>query len=234
MVSMPAHDYTCFADCLSSVILIAAVLSPYSCCRIFNLTFYIMQTLLKPDTLLCVTAISAVAAAAAVHAQDTSNPTDICGFSTEVQFVEGAPRDRFIVQNTSSDAWRIVSLSLDLSSSAGNLIFDITAEGAGVDVFQPFRGDGGEASLTSDPTVTDGDQSLVLDFANFAPGSQYRFSMDVDDQLTNSDLGQIRVSSSEMQGATMTFSVANEQGSEQQIAGAFNEANRIALAGGSC
>ena len=183
---------------------------------------------------MCALAVSAVLTSAHVHAQNTSQPEGLCGFATDVQFVESAPRDRFIVQNTSSGRWKIASLTLDLSPSAGQLIFDITAEGAGVEVFQPFRGDGGSASLTTDPAVTDGDQSLVLDFTSFEPGAEYRFSMDVDDQLTDSDLGQIRVSNSEMQGATMTLSLVDEQGTEQQVSGAFNENNRIAMRGGAC
>jgi len=105
----------------------------------------------------------------------------------------------------------------------GNLIFDITAEGAGVEGFQSFRNEDGEPCLQAEPTVLDGEQTINLTFSTFAPGQDYQFSIDLDDQLTQSELGQIRVSGSEITGATLTFDIVNGTGDSRKLTGVFDE-----------
>lgn len=160
--------------------------------------------------------------------------SDMCGFSSSARFVESAPRDRFSFQNTSSSDWKITTLSLDLSSSAGNLIFDVTAAGAGVEVFQSFRAESGEAMLSTEPQVIDGDQSILLDFSTFNPADEYQFSIDVDDQLSQSELGQIRVSGGEIAGATITLEISNSNGDKRTVSGAFDKTNRVTLNSEGC
>jgi len=160
--------------------------------------------------------------------------TSVCGFEASVQFNESAPRDSFRISNTSSSNWFINTLSLDMSTSAGNLIFDVTAEGAGVEVFQPFRADDGEASLLEQPSVLDGDQRLVLVLSGFATGVDYRFTIDVDDQLSNSELGQIRVAASEMSGAQLTLDIQNSSGDTASLTDSFDDTNRIVFQSTDC
>lgn len=157
-----------------------------------------------------------------------------CGFSASAQFTESAPRDRFSIRNTSDESWQIRSAKLDLSTSKGRLIFDITAQGAGVEVFQPFRNETGEAILQSEPTVLDGQQTIELAFSSFSADQNYGFSIDVDDQLTESELGQIRVSGSEMNGATLAFDIINSSGEQYTISGTFNSENALQLPSPSC
>ena len=57
----------------------------------------------------------------------------------EVRFIESAPKDRFIINNTSECNLSEFTFSIDLSESVGKLIFDTTEAGAGVEVFQPFE-----------------------------------------------------------------------------------------------
>jgi len=122
-----------------------------------------------------------------------------------------------------------------MSSSYGNLIFDVTGDGAGVQVFQPFRNEQGDASLATEPGVADGDQQLTLEFSMFDPGQLYQFSIDVDDQLAQSDLGQIRVSGSEMTGASLLFTIVNKDSGELvEITGEFNNDNQVLLESGDC
>ena len=132
-----------------------------------------------------------------------SAAAETCGVDIQARFIESAPRDRFEFVNTSSVPADIASLNLDLRPSAGRLIFDTESGGTGVEVFQLFRGEDGDAELSAAPVIKDGDDRLALAFKSFAAGQTYRFSIDVDDQLTNSDLGQIRVSGGEMQGAEL-------------------------------
>ena len=87
-----------------------------------------------------------------------------CVHEVSMVFTESAPRDRFEIRNDSSAGQRIQRLTLDLSPSAGKLIFDTIEGGTGVEVFQPFRIEPGEAQLKGSPVVQDGSDRLTLDF----------------------------------------------------------------------
>ena len=115
-----------------------------------------------------------------------------------VRFIEGAPTDRFEIINATGCETGALELRIDLTGSAGGLIFDTTATGAGVSVFQPFRVAEGPLTLASG-TVKDGDRVLVLSLAGLRAGERAAFTIDVDDTLVASD--QTRVSAGEMAGA---------------------------------
>jgi len=83
-----------------------------------------------------------------------------------------------------------------LAESAGKLLFDTTASGQGGEVFQPFELVKGKQFLTNSPKITDGDTKIMLRLNELAVGSKVSFTIDVDDTLENSALGQIRVSNS--------------------------------------
>ncbi|MEL6126244.1 MAG: aggregation factor core [Pseudomonadota bacterium] len=117
-----------------------------------------------------------------------------------VSFRDSAPRDIFILQNDGSCPIN-GAVELDLEPSPSGLFFDVTAEGAGVEVFQPLRVEAGAGYLSAVPVVRDGDKSVVLSVAGLPPGEQVRFTADLDDSLTNGTFGQIRVSGSEIAGA---------------------------------
>ena len=141
-----------------------------------------------------------------------------CEHDVSLVFRESAPRDLFEIRNDSSKGQGIHRLKLDLAGSAGRLVFDTVAGGTGVEVFQPFRAEAGEALLTESPTVQDGSDRLALAFDRFDAGQRFQFSIDVDDRLTASDLGQIRVSGREMEGAmfTVVIGATGEPGSERR------------------
>ena len=109
-------------------------------------------------------------------------------------------------------------VTIDLRASAGRLIFDTAAGGTGVEVFQPLRDEGGTA--VSD--VVDGAQVIAVTLRDARAGRRAAFSIDVDDRLMASDLGQIRVTGGEMAGAVAIFETL--QGT--LIEAAFNTENR--------
>lgn len=123
--------------------------------------------------------------------------------NVEVGFVESAPKDRFVIKNTGSCELTNLVMQFDLSGSAGKLIFDTTATGAGVEVFQPFEVRSGTLALSSGDDVKDGEQMLSISIPMLSPDTSVSFTIDVDDTLTNSDLGQIRVSGSEIEGGSV-------------------------------
>jgi len=127
----------------------------------------------------------------------------------EITFIESAPKDRFVIKNTGTCELQSVLVSVDLSSTAGQLIFDTTERGAGVEVYQPFEPREGDVSLVSSTRVEDGQQRLSVRIESILPDQQVSFTIDVDDTLPNSDLGQIRVTGSEIQGGAIKVTLEN-------------------------
>jgi hypothetical protein len=137
-----------------------------------------------------------------------------CG-GASLLFVESAPRDRFELL-VGKEPLRAVRI--DLRGSTGQLIFDTENGGTGVEVFQPLRDEGG----TDAGNVADGAQALRVVLRDADAGARAAFSIDVDDRLPSSALGQIRVTGGEMAGATVVF----ETQAGQDIIAVFDTENR--------
>jgi hypothetical protein len=144
----------------------------------------------------------------------------------QLTFQEGAPKDRFILTNLSGCALPALSLSIDLASSASGVIFDVTASGAGVDVFQPFDLVSGAEMVLQASDIRDGDQRLDLTLSEMGPGQSLAFTIDVDD--TSGQRG-ITVSGAELSGATLTARVEG-----REITGVIGPDNKAILAMGPC
>ncbi|MEO1747091.1 MAG: aggregation factor core [Pseudomonadota bacterium] len=138
-----------------------------------------------------------------------------------VSFIEGAPKDRFIISNTGSCPLGVTNVEIDLSGSAAGLVFDVSATGAGVEVFQPFELASGGGSVVTQPIVRDGDRTLELQLSQFLPEETISFTIDVDDTASNR---QITVSNSEIVGAS--FTVTTDAG---KAVGTFGQ-NALAVA----
>lgn len=119
-----------------------------------------------------------------------------------IRFIEGAPKDRFEIKNVGACTLPVSSITLDLSTSHGGLIFDVTGRGAGVKVFQPFEVVAGEDVFSTLPTVVDGQNKLDLPISELDAGASIAFTIDVDDTLGKRE---ITVSGSEIAGATVTL-----------------------------
>lgn len=143
----------------------------------------------------------------------------------QARFIESAPKDRFVFINASDCGLSDLVIELDLSTSKAGLIFDITAAGDGVEVFQPFELVKGADLVTDAPDVTDGMDQVALTVPNFPAGAEIAFTVDVDDTLDASDLGQIRVSGSEIEGASVRVAGAE---------GLFERSGRATLAHAGC
>ncbi|MEM8859357.1 MAG: hypothetical protein AAGD96_13605 [Chloroflexota bacterium] len=128
----------------------------------------------------------------------------------QINFIESAPKDRFVIQNSGTCTLDEASVTIDLIDSNGKLIFDTTGAGAGVEVFQPFEIAEGQLELISSEEVIDGDTALTVRIQSLQPGSQVGFTIDVDDTLTDSELGMIRVTGSEISGGLVMVSTAGQ------------------------
>ncbi|NNE87314.1 MAG: aggregation factor core [Silicimonas sp.] len=142
-----------------------------------------------------------------------------------VQFIEGAPKDRFVLSSTTCPTGPL-RVTFDLRPSAGALIFDVTESGAGVEVFQPFELVAGEAQVAREPAVRDGDQVLSLALTGLAPGSDVSFTIDLDDTVATRS---ITVAGSELVGAKVFL----EAGSLRSEA-TFNASANLAIPWTAC
>ena len=139
-----------------------------------------------------------------------------------VSFTESAPKDSFSFTNVSECLLTDMIIVIDMSGGAGQLVFDTAPAGKGVEVFQPFENVKG-VSLVSGSGVKDGDQSVTVRIAKLEPGGAASFTIDVDDSLENSKLGNIRITGSEMEGSTVTLTF-NDNSSLRSEIGVNNEA----------
>ncbi len=127
-----------------------------------------------------------------------------------VNFVESAPKDRFVITNNGNCEYSLLTMEIDLRNSAGRLIFDTTAAGAGVEVFQPFEVSQGQVRLLFADQVTDGDQMLSVEIKALLPNTSASFTIDLDDTLTESELGNIRISASEIMDGKVNVSYGTQ------------------------
>jgi len=132
----------------------------------------------------------------------------------ELRFVESAPKDSFSVQNTGKCALSSVSINIDLESSHGRLIFDTAEGGTGVEVFQPFEVKQGNLTLKAKDKVGDGDTALTIDIPELGVGELVSFTIDVDDRLPNSNLGNIRVDGSEIANSLVSLYIDGSKTAE--------------------
>ncbi|WP_170604114.1 aggregation factor core [Ruegeria arenilitoris] len=144
----------------------------------------------------------------------------------QVSFLEGAPKDRFNIKNTGNCNITESTLRLNLGTSKGALIFDVTSSGAGVEVSQPFELVEGSAILNGEPKVTDGMSGIDLVIGNMPPGALVSFTIDVDDTLGGRE---ITVTGAEIEGATISFT-----SNDQIAAGVFSSQSKAEIAIKDC
>ncbi|NNL19373.1 MAG: aggregation factor core [Boseongicola sp.] len=125
-----------------------------------------------------------------------------------IRFIEGAPKDRFtFMASPAFCASGPMAIDVNLEGSAGKLVFDVTASGAGVEVYQPLEIVSGARALLGTSNVTDGDQRLRIDLASLEPGAPFAFTIDVDDTL---GAREITVSGSEIVGAEVAVQIGDQ------------------------
>lgn len=126
-----------------------------------------------------------------------------------VDFSESAPKDRFTIKNDSACDLGPATITVNLAGSAGELFFDTSGAGAGVEVFQPYETVEGATHLKSASVVGDGDTRVSLRLNGLPANMAVGFTIDVDDRLENSARGQIIVTGSEISGASVSLEMAN-------------------------
>lgn len=185
------------------------------------------------------TGIAAVLSIMCLASAPAMADNSICGFSLEGRFIESAPRDSFVFSNQSSRAWNIVSIQINMDQSAGKLIFDTIDGGDGVEVYQPFQVSKSldasrEAKLGKMPIPSDGDGNIALTFSHFPQEFSFTFTIDVDDQLTESESGQIRVSDSEIAGTVLSVVVEVPGAENVTLKGTYANSSSVLVTSNDC
>ncbi|MEO9903870.1 hypothetical protein [Nisaea sp.] len=127
-----------------------------------------------------------------------------------VTFVEAAPKDLFIVENRMDCDLYDFGLQIDLRSSAGGLLFDISEGGAGASVYQPFEIAEGHGAIRSFEPVTDGDRVVSILFDRLDGRSRVVFTVDVDDTLPEGPYGQTMIDGLEIAGSKVFMTMVGE------------------------
>ena len=143
-----------------------------------------------------------------------------------VRFLEGAPKDRFVIENSGDCALQNVKLEIDLDASAAGLILDTTAAGAGVEVYQPLELVSGRTALAEVPRVQDGDSRMALNVRSLGSNASIEFTIDVDDTKGTKPT---MISGGEIAGAQVRLS-----GMGDTIEGTFDSRAVATLALSAC
>lgn len=155
-------------------------------------------------------------------------PATACEPVASVQFIEAAPKDIFTIKNQSNE-WTLTQLTLDLTSSRGKMLFDTAVGGSGLNVAQPFERRSGSATLAAEPNIIDGDTALALQFNAFGPGSDFQFTIDVDDTLPSGAKGPTMISSNELKGAMVRVTLQGINGATTNGIGRFGNTNEAMI-----
>ncbi len=147
-----------------------------------------------------------------------------------VTYTDSSPTDHFTIQNVSGCLLYKGELTIDFSTSLGQLVFDIDRNGwAGQEfssnsrVHQPLTIVGGEAFVKNVTDVKDGDNKVTIEFVNFKHGDRIHFNVDVDD---TSGAYHPSVSGLEIQGARLNVITPTTENNGAFDANAVAETDR--------
>ncbi|OIQ46280.1 MAG: aggregation factor core protein MAFp3, isoform C [Roseobacter sp. MedPE-SW] len=125
----------------------------------------------------------------------------------KVSFIEGAPKDRFVIANSGHCDLASTIVRIDLSTAASGLVFDVTDSGAGVEVYQPFDLVSGKQVVQHYSEIADGDTTVTLELDHLASGQSVEFTIDIDD--TSGRIETI-IAGNEILGAEVTVTMLGQ------------------------
>lgn len=160
-------------------------------------------------------------------------PARACGPEVVIRFVDASP-DLFIIENKSLEAWTLLSLEFRMQNSRGRVVFDTDEGGPGANEPQQFAPVDNEVGLMGAPVVADGAEEMRLNFANFAAGRRFVFTIDVDDRLPDSQIDRAYVTGEEIAGAEVSGLLTHPQIGEGRAQGTFGSDGKAHLRGAAC
>ena len=192
----------------------------------------------RPAALAALVAITALVAASGPHLSAQVLPdtgaveTPACGPRVLVEYTDDNP-DYFIVKNRSAEGWSLELIAFDLTSSAGNLVFDPESGGAGVGDAAAFVPDATTAiRLLGTVPAEDGGRTLSLRFENFVASRDYTFRIDLD--AAPSGQGRTWVLPVDMTGTRLLAELRGPRGQSDRIDAVFDANAEADTGAGGC
>ena len=149
-----------------------------------------------------------------------------------VEYTDDDP-DYFIIKNRSPMGWALVKLAIDLTASAGNLVFDTDEGGPGVGGASPFYPDAiSSVRLVGTVPARDGGRTIGLQFEGFLQDRDYTFHVDLD--AIPSSGGRIRVLPSDVKGARILATFKGPTGQRDKVDAFFDDRAEADSGAGSC
>lgn len=162
-----------------------------------------------------------------------STPARACGPLIEVNYLE-TDGDIMTIRNRSEQNWSLVTLTFLMGTSRGNVIFDTVYGGPGENAARDFYVVSGSGKLAAHPIVKDGGSVMLMAFSDFGPGREIDFSIDLDDQMPQSEMGRAYVTGQEIDGAKIEGLVRAPDGTDMNVRGTFNVKNVAHLTSPAC
>lgn len=156
-----------------------------------------------------------------------------CGPLIEVNYLE-TDGDVMTIRNRSEQAWALQSLTFNMTTSRGSIIFDTLYGGPGSNAARDFYVISGNGKLLAPPLVEDGGSVMLMTFTDFGPGREIDFAIDLDDRMPNSIMGTAYVTGEEIMGGEVSGKLRSPEGHEMDVRGVFNEKNVAHLTSPAC
>lgn len=155
-----------------------------------------------------------------------------CGPRVLIEYTDDDP-DYFIIKNRSAKGWSLAMLAIELSPSAGNLVFDTDEGGPGVGGASGFDPDvTGPVKLVGTVPAQDGGRTMALHFAEFTEGRDYTFHVDLD-ALPGSG-GRTWVLPQDVKGARALATFEGPSGQKDKVDAFFDDKAEADSGAGGC
>ena len=144
----------------------------------------------------------------------------------------------FLIENLSPPGWTLQTLTIDLSPSFGEAVFNPRPGSMGAeapDAFYQLRASGSEVGLRQPASLTADNLVLTLSFKAFPPKERIAFLIDLDDKSLVSARGQRRVTFGELAGTKVSAQMkAQKKKYPAYVEATFNQTGLADSAADGC
>ena len=143
----------------------------------------------------------------------------------------------FVIENLSASGWALRTLTIDLSSSFGDAVFNSTPgliSATSPNAFYKVKADDPVAGLTTPVALSENNRILKLSFEQFTPKRKVVFTIDLDDTSLISSRGQRRVTFGELAGAKISARMKGPSKYPAYLEATFNQTGLADSAADGC
>ena len=160
----------------------------------------------------------------------------VCGPRFSTVYDPGFP-NTFVIENLSAEGWTLKTLTIDLSSSFGKVVFNRRPGSMGneaPDSFYRIKTTGSLVDLKRPVALSGDDQIITLKFEAFPPTGKVNFVVDLDDRSLISARGPKRVTFGELAGAKVSARMKGPAKYPAHVEATFNQTGFADSAANGC